>query len=408
MDLPEQLVDALASALHHRHCSSLPQDIRILDLAVDDSFQSDGFGGSDIKRLNVTILGDGAETSLCLFTKSWSPSPWIVELTGLTVWFEILFFEDGVFDDINSIPGIRVPVIGSFRTENGDWIIMDDVSAELATWKDATAGRSGSFWQPSPECFAIYAELLDRIAHLHAKWEGPKCRNDLRSMRRHLDRQERKLRSFESLFREWFGSADGEYGGSPTTTAALPPRVTGQAQWASQEGFAAARKQNYEVFVARLSEKDRSVWIRHMHCRDGVVEAASTLPQTLLHGDLGWRNMGIRTSESGSEFILIDWESASLGNHAFDAIGLVTGRAFSADEMASLEEHYFEKYTYHGGRLMDRRQWKRACDVAIANNGIGRLPHFSEIVRRARLDSYTTNIEALIERTNRVLHEIAP
>ena len=408
MDLPDQLVDAISSALKRRYSPLMPQNVQVLQLSIDESFHSDGFAGSDIRHLNATIMDHGTRRAASLFTKRWSPSPWVIELTRLAVWLEILFYENGTFDHINSIPGVRVPVIGSARTENGEWIIMDDVSAELTAWKEATAGPKGSFYQTSQASFELYTDLLDRIAQVHAKWETSERKDDLSTIQKHLARQERRLRSFESLFREWFGSADDDYLNSQAMTEVVAPSVAPSDQWTSKRSFAAARRQNYQAFLDRLSNGDRLVWIRHMQSSDALVEAASALPQTLLHGDLGWRNIGLCRAVSGNEFILIDWEFAMLGSHALDVIGLISGPAFSADEHSSLEEHYLDMYIEHGGQLLNKQQWKRACQVAIALDGICRLPHNSEIVRRQNQATYTANIESRIERTQRVMHDLSP
>lgn len=408
MDLPEQLIDAIASALQHRYSSSMPQDVRVLDLAIDDSFINNGFAGSDIKHLSVTILDRAIRTSISLFVKRWNPSPWIIELTRLAHSLEVLLYENGIFDQINSIAGMRVPVIGSVRAENGEWIIMEDVSAELSTWKNATLDQTGFFWRPSPDCLGIYTDLLDRLAQQHVKWEDPKRLKDLRTVKRHLLSQERRLRELENLFREWFGSVDSNHLDSPALREANAARVAGSDQWASKANFTAHRRGNYIAFLRRLPTKDRSIWMRHMQCRDALVEAASVLPQTLLHGDLNWRNIGLCRSGSENSFILIDWEDATLGSHAFDVISLISGPVFSIHELSSLEDHYFERYTFHGGRLLDRQKWKRACEVAFAYVGICRLPHGSEVVRRKNLDTDAAKIQKIIERTNRILHDLTP
>ena len=392
VELPDQVLDAIASVV--RRSSSAPSlgDRGPAVVAIDESFKSDGFGESPPTRVLATTPDSPKETRI-FYAKRWSASPWFNHLTGITVALENLLHETGEFGHVNAICGLSVPVVCSVRAEDGAWVIMEDVSRELAAWK-SSAVVGGVFWKPSSGALELYADLLDRIAELHAKWEARNRKGLLEHLKIHLGPQESKLRRFESLFREWFG-ADHEPEDSPAVRKA-------------KEAFTAARREKYLAFLSRLPAKTRTLWIKHMQCRNALVSAASDLPMTLLHGDLNWRNIGFRVADPATTFVLIDWEDACLGNQALDVFFLILGPVFSTTDLSSLAEQYYERYVSYGGDHLKRDQWERACHMAIAHYGLCWLPHKSELVRQRADDKTAADIEALVERTEEALRKLAP
>ena len=385
MELSEPLKDAIAAVVGRRYSDSSPTGKPKLDLVVDKTFEHDGLSGADLKRVCAIIRYNGNDTMTHFVAKRWDPSGWLTQLMGVDLPLESILYEGGHILDFDSKGRLRVPIVGSVRNENDAWNIMEDVSEELSAWK-ASAIDSAEL--------PLQRELLDRMAEFHVRWEDRKRRRHLRVVKNQLVPQEMRLRWFERLFREWFGGAAADPRDSPALRKA-------------KKKFTDGGRETWSAFLDRLPEIDRSIWCKHMQRRDMLVSAASNLPVTFLHGDLIWRNIGVRLATSGNTFVLIDWEIACLGNPAFDLYYFLSEPLRRVSDRVELAEHYYERYLFHGGCQLNKRQWQRGCDVAIVHFGLCWLPFFSERAMQSDDDTAIQIAEGIIERTKQALHDIA-
>lgn len=394
MCLPGPVLEEIASVVQRRAPVSTLPGARHPNLAVDESFTHDGLSGWDLKRVRATTRTGGRASSVDFIVKRWDPSTGRAQLAGAGVPLECLLHEGGHIDRINSMSGLHVPTVGSLRVGSDAWIIMDDVSADLAAWKTSVVEPGGPLWRLSSTGMPVLRELLDRLARHHVAWEAAKGAAHLGTVESRLVSQETRLRSFERLFREWFGS-----------TAADPGEP--EALRRAKERFTSARREKHAAFLDRLPPGERATWSRCMQYRDRLVAAASDLPVTLLHGDLVWRNIGVRRTGPETVFVMVDWELACRGNAALDACHMLFQPVLGAADRDGLLQQYYERYQFHGGHRMDARLWKRAVDVAIALDGVCWLPNKIDWVRRTGDSKAAVDMDALVERTNRALHDIA-
>ena len=110
--------------------------------------------------------------------------------------------------------------------------------------------------------------------------------------------------------------------------------------------------------------------------------ACADLPRTLIHGDCGIANTGLRMDEERTELLLIDWEWIAVASPAFDVwyYALSVTGPFSVQAMhmrSALCAYYFDRYLAHGGTAMNEATWERACALASIFEGLKAFPLFA-------------------------------
>ena len=117
-----------------------------------------------------------------------------------------------------------------------------------------------------------------------------------------------------------------------------------------------------------MHPSDRSLWTEHICNRIPIIKAVSDLPQTLVHGDLDKRNIGLRRRGDKIELLLIDWEFIGIAWPALDVIRFVNAveNVGNVPEGSQpLSDYYFERYAAHGGTRVDFKTWMKAFDLAF-------------------------------------------
>jgi thiamine kinase-like enzyme len=384
MKLPRLLEKEILKAVRRKCINVSSKDIQDFVLTVDDTFKHDGMSGAEIQRVEVMGFKNNTKTAVRFVVKPWESTKWLTQLLGVEEPLENILFEYGFFQEVNAIEGLSVPIVGSVQLENKAWIIMDDVSAELETWKTSAFTSSELEWQ---------CKLLDRIALFHVSSEHNQSEKRHRFLRKQIVPQERRLRWFEQLCQEWFGGESRAETDSPALR-----KAKNQISEVAREVFLS--------FIARLPKESRIIWQNYMQHRDSLVSEASRLPVTFLHGDLLWKNIGLRQEASKQTFVLIDWEIATLGHPAFDVYYFISEPFRAVNVWDELFEYYYERYQFYGGSDMNQNQWERGIELAIAHYGLSWLPLFAERARRDSDDEANLVVENIIERTNRALHSV--
>ena len=145
-----------------------------------------------------------------------------------------------------------------------------------------------------------------------------------------------------------------------------------------------------------MPARDRPLVERLFCDRTPLVSALGVLPRTLIHGDVGDRNVGLRrrpsvsASDDTSDLVLIDWEWIGYGPPALDVVhlrasfpGLVDPTepfpdAAFTDELPS---YYFERYRTYGGTLTDVRTWQRAYSLMMLDTVMSQLSFVGTMIR---------------------------
>lgn len=384
MKLPKPLEVEILKAAHRKGLILSPRDVQDFVLTVDDSYSHDGMSGAEIQRVKVAGLKNNSKTNFSFVVKPWDSTKWLTQLLGVERPLENILFESGFFDEVNAIEGLQVPIIGSVQLEDQAWIIMEDVSADLGRWK--TSAFDGGELN-------LQRNLLDRMAFFHVNWEDKHSEKRFQYLQKQLVSQERRLRWFEPLCREWFG------GNTQTASDSLALRR-------AKDQLGEVLREPFLNFIDHLPEKSRINWLNHMQHREGLVSEASNLPATFLHGDLVWKNIGLRQENTGNTFVLIDWEIATLGHHAFDVYYFMSEPFQDVNVWDEYSDYYYERYQFYGGSIMNRDQWNRGLDLAIAHYGLSWLPLFAEWVRNDNDNKKIEIVENIIERTSQALHGV--
>jgi hypothetical protein len=157
-----------------------------------------------------------------------------------------------------------------------------------------------------------------------------------------------------------------------------------------------------EAFLEARPPAERRIWEDVMLNREILVEGLAKYPQTLLHGDLDDRNIGLGGSNDGlqlesgpcdqDDVVLIDWEWMALGPGALDAANIIlripvmitpgasAPETIWGDELAN---YYFKHYRLAGGRCSDPTQWRHLFALATVAQGITQMPFVHGSLRRA-------------------------
>ena len=384
MILPTKLENAKRDAAARIWVGKMGTDATRYDVVVDGHFEHDGAARNELISLRVQESSGDSNRFVRLIVKRWEPTGWVTQLTGIESPVEHLLWKNNDVDDINAIDGVLVPTIGSCRTDENTWIIMEDVSHQLISWKQI----SNESTDLSPE-----RSVLDRLAALHVKWEDRLHQRRPQSMAARLVSQERRMRWFESLIREWFAGATPDSTESENIRAAKA-----QLAWAQELESA---------FLSRLTEKTRSLLLRNTFGRNVIVDAAIGLPKVLIHEDLDILNVGLDLDDDNGTVILIDWELASVANAAQDPIYFLGNPLREVSSKFDIVDYYYDRYRSHGGQAMNNQIWKRSCDIALASYAVTQFPVRAELLIRRLPDEGHGIAFAWVDRIMEALHEIA-
>jgi hypothetical protein len=263
---------------------------------------------------------------------------------------EALAWEAGLLAPSMLPDGMAVPYIGATADDSGDraWIVMEDVSSEIDAVQECQAAE---------DKIELAKLVLDQVAHWHVLWEQPE-RQALLDEHPWLISQEQRLRCGADVYAICLGHE--------------PLNIKTTTQPMSQAICPPTRN-----FVQMLPESVRPIWERLVYRRDLLIEAAADLPQTLLHGDLGQHQTGLRGGNGATEILLLDWEWIGQGSPAFDVRQFIEGVVFfdRAGELGnSLSDSYFDAYRAHGGTRMDRLTWEKAYALATIFEGVRVFP----------------------------------
>jgi thiamine kinase-like enzyme len=307
----------------------------------------------------------------------------VTQFLGREQPIELLLSENGFVSKIGRLPGLHVPICGSVRTDGGSWVILQDVTPDLALWKCLTR-------EPSDlQCEKL---LLDRLAYLHAQWETGDGQQLLAASSAWLVSQERRLRWFEPLWKEWVGGRSAGIDETPYYRAA-------KAYAERAHGWVLA-------FLDRLSAADRDLWTRHMVDRDSLVSAARDLPVTLIHGDVVPRNVGLRRAGGEDTFVLIDWELAGVSAPALEVVHFLGHPLRDVTDHWELLDHYYSRYLRHHGTAYTPALWTRSCTIAIAHYGVTFLPIWTGMALQGGKAGGLALVDRAVERTRRALREL--
>jgi hypothetical protein len=356
---------------------------------------TDGYSGNRLYRARVAwnggAIGDGGSATWLL--KRWQPGGHGECLLGVDRPLEALAWEQGVLRREAMPPGVVTPIIGARLDPSGDaaWIVMEDVSADLGAYSRESP-------LPPTEAVARVKQVLDGLARLHAWWESP-----------HRQARLRQCAGLVPLERfVWCQAAS--YAAALDRT---PPSGTAAGSPVTDEFRA-----DVQAFLAWLPASDRAVLETVLYRREPLIEALSTFPQTLLHGDADDRNIGLRyradpvapSGKSGHspDLVLIDWEWISVGPPALD-VARVCGSAAAVCSpyeprpealfSGELSDYYFECYRAHGGTLADRDMWRRSFGLAFLAAALTQVPFAGSMIRHGVtpvVETFERQIEMLM------------
>jgi len=373
--LPSEVSDAILEIARRELVNEEGAEARIDSVVLDDEFENDGEGESDVVRTAVRYSVDGARGELRLIAKRWEPTGLVSQLLGVEAPVELLLHVNGDIEEINHIHGLQAPIVGSVMSDGDSWIILDDVSEELDAWRSSDADTSD---------ISDQLLFLDRLAAFHVAWEDEEHQQRLRSMSDRTVAQNRRLRSLELASHEPMDWRDPD----PSLPATVREAMKRLAWAADVHG----------AFLYRLPLHERTLLRRLFYDRSELVAAAAGLPRVLLHGDLKRENIGIRRDSPGDTILLIDWEQACYGSPALDVINFIGAPMREMSGRLDLVEYYREGYLAHHGTSTNDAFWKRSCDVAFMWFGVTYFPGQAELLLRSGHERSTEIVGAWMER----------
>lgn len=241
-----------------------------------DRLESHRLDGGRISA-NVFVLRSDAGTYVL---KKFLPEPWRIKLFG-SPFSEPASWEHGLTRDLP--PPLSCPTIdAAYHRARGEcWILMDDVSAGIAP--------PGSFDERS------FRLLLDGLARLHARYWGHSAQlADLPILT--LDQNSQMF------------AAPSAAAGGRTVTADWVPEVLEKIFLFNTY---------VPVLLDVLGPADGDFYLDLYEHRTRWLTPLSTLPQTVIHGDLRRANIAVLPSGTVS---LIDWDFAAAAPAAADLV----------------------------------------------------------------------------------------
>ena len=291
--------------------------------------------------------------------KRWTPGGLSLSELGWSKPIEALAWEHGILRPESLPLGVKTPIVGSMIVPDGmiAWVAMRDVSKELHEYD-----RSEPI--PSERLVSRAKIILSGLARFHALWEQP----DRQMLLRGMD----WLLPFENYL--WRNS--GLY-------AAILGRKAerGYGQVARVEE---ADRLNLQSFLEWLEPAERSLLEVLLVDRSELVDRFVDIPNTLLHGDLDDRNIGLSWSSSGeSELVLIDWEWMGSGPAAMDVAKVLIHSSMMGEPgnpctetcwSEELPDFYYENYRMAGGRQLDHATWRHSYDLSLCAQALWTFP----------------------------------
>ncbi|MBM3214710.1 hypothetical protein FJZ36_07330 [Candidatus Poribacteria bacterium] len=341
---------------------------RLLD-SDDGSIQHDGISASLSRAVVRWRSGDSsADRTTEFIVKRWRRGGNTENWIRITKPLEALGWQAGLLRREAMPQGIVAPILAAWSDNSATeaWVVMEDISATLNEF------RMPRQWMPDEVASPAYtldetwrrtAYVLDGVARLHVAWEGPERRPLLDScdfLTPHRVAMEGLLPSYR-----WAFGLDREWTRTPN-----PP------EWL---------RANANAFLERVSSGDRGIWAELICDRSPFVDALVSEPVTLLHGDLDFRNVGLRWEDDGASVSLIDWECLGVGSLVLDA----TKACYHALPISQgawidrVKERYFQAYVANGGKAYSHDAYDRAFEIAFASHGVIWFPtHAGTHIRR--------------------------
>jgi hypothetical protein len=380
MNFLPQVRDAIAAAATRMLPPETAGHSSRIEIHRCEPFANDGAGGNDLLRVTVSWTVADESGAIPLILKHWKPGGLFSQLLGSGHPVELDLFESGLIAGVNETPGIYAPVLAAARDGEGAWTIMEDVTEDISRWK----ARTGTATESAGDEL-----LLDRLARMHVAWEAPGNRKKFATRGHGLVSRIRRLQWLEDLDREWIGGIAPDPSESPQLRAA-------------KESVAWARGP-LQAFLDWLPQLDRTPWCRLMMDRAGLVAVSARLPETLLHGDVTPRNIGIRPGREDT-IVLIDWELCGAGSHAFDIVHYLGNPPLrGATNRVELLEHYYGRYVGCGGRALSRETWELSLAAALVHYGIGLFPLYAGIAISRALAPEIAICEIMVERVRKAI-----
>jgi phosphotransferase family enzyme len=335
---------------------------------------SDGYSGNELQRLRLAWSSrhatDKPRTAAWVL-KRWLPGGHAEHLLGIHRPLEALSWQAGLVSPAALPAGVTTPMVAARLDPDGRaaWIAMEDVSPELARYS-----REAPL--PPAEALARARQILDRLARFHTWWERPDRQATLRRCP-WLVPMERFL---------WCDAAS-----CATVLGKVPPPGLAPGREVTDEYRA-----NIKAVLAWMPAGDRPLFERLFCDRTPLVSALSVLPRTLIHGDVGDRNVGLRQRPAGaatddaSDLVLIDWEWIGYGTPALDVVHLCASFPGLIDPAESIPDaaftdelpsYYFERYCSYGGTLTDVRTWRRAYSLMMLDAVMSQLSFVGTMIR---------------------------
>ena len=285
-------------------------------------------------------------------------------------------FHQGLFEQLPQ--GIYVPILAATQVgrQQSVWIAMSDVSDDLSQY-----GRAHQ--RPYQVAEERLRQILSSLARFHVHWESHPQLGELRQGRNLLD-----ISNVMWLYATLYSSALDE-----------APRYRGTiGQMASPEISARLR-----AFLDRLPDDVRPMWRSALVDRRSLLQEILTLPQTLLHGDLDDRNVGLRYqdgSQVADGLVLIDWEFCGIGPAGVDVAklllqfgGVVDLRNVPSVPFQTLFDefsaHYVDAYRQWGGTASTDEQILKGIQLGFIKECLVPMPlSFGELIQAKQGSSY--------------------
>ena len=158
-----QIIRAIEEGLQP---TSNSNPLRVVQISCED-LDWHGLSANTFARCKVRIIADQREQWIDLIIKRWVPGGPTDIVMGLDpLPRESLAFSAGIFTDDLMPLHVNAPFVAVLddRDTNQNWLVMHDVSAELAAFNSLS---------DLSEIHRHYDLILDQIALMHASWEKP-------------------------------------------------------------------------------------------------------------------------------------------------------------------------------------------------------------------------------------------
>lgn len=272
---------------------------------------------------------------------------------------EALAWQNGILRPELLPSGVRTSIVGAVIDPRGEtaWVAMKEISKELQEYDRAMP-------LPPEKLVSHSKTVLAGLARFHAFYEQPERQKSLEGMDWLLP-LENYLWRHAAIIASTLGKVPvGGASQDDSSDVELDPDLVAFLEW----------------LVPSVRVKFEELLID----RDGLVDLFTSLPKTLLHGDLDDRNIGLSWLPSGEgEVILIDWEWMGMGPAALDVakimiyLPLLCEPGSPCPEVCwsdELPDFYFENYRAAGGKQLDHDTWRHSYDLGLVAQALSPLP----------------------------------